>query len=222
MTVEKDKILRTLQAMKPSELKAMAAKFDPPIETKKTWSGKKLARAIRKRQLIEEAKIKKVVDKIDKATHDKNPEFEAALNVPDIPDEIPQETRGGKREGAGRPEGSTTEKMAIKKLGDIKIPNAAIKAMCVGTFTGWAWLTKVPQIRLNDEEANFLSLPLTKIQEYFWPGLVPEILGVIGEAMFAFVVVTKTRIDLINALRQAKKDGVNVPKNIDEIDPRLN
>lgn len=210
-----DKILRQLEAMKISELRLMAGKFKPSLHLKKTWKGKRIAKAIRERQIEVEENLKSD-QVIEVNTAPRNLDFEAAVVVPDLTDEKPVENRGGSREGSGRKPGMTAEKAAVKKLDDIKIPNAAIKAGIVGTYKGWAWLVKVPQLRLKDEEADFLALPVTKIQEYFWPGLVPEIFGVIGELIFAFGVVNMPRVELMNALHEAKREGKDLQPIIDK------
>jgi len=71
-------------------------------------------------------------------------------------------------------------------------------------FTVWAKRVKVNQIRLSDTEADTLALPLTQLQDYYFPDAIPEIAWVWLSAAGAFVMIVDAKIRLIEAARAAK------------------
>jgi len=128
-----------------------------------------------------------------------NPVFEAAAKV----EEPYVEKRGGYREGAGRPLGMTDEKAKVKNLP--KIPSNSIKHGAVTVFSFWSREAKIEDLALTDEEAELWSLPATQLQEYYWPGLIPEILSIWIEFIYASIRIMESRFDLIDKVRKQRR-----------------
>jgi len=129
----------------------------------------------------------------------RNPEFEKAAQVT----EPPIENRGGVREGAGRPLGMTEEKARIKNLP--KQPSNSIKHGAVSLFLFWSKAAKIEDLALTDEEVNLWSLPATQLQENYFPGLIPEIMSIWVEFIYATTRIMKSRFDLIDEVRRQRR-----------------
>lgn len=192
-------------------LRTMAKGFEPPIELKPTWTKKKIARLIIKRQGSNQVRKKQQPANQPPAEQQApgpapgpaapNIGFEKAATVT----EPPIEKRGGVREGAGRPMGMTDEKAKVKNLP--KYPSIPIKQGVQALFDLWASFAKIEQLALSEPEADLLSLPLTQLQEYYFPGILPEIAGAWIMFIFAFTRVIKPRIDLIDVVRKQRRSA---------------
>jgi hypothetical protein len=90
-----------------------------------------------------------------------NPEFVKQL------EDLKKVGPGGAREGAGRPAGSTTEKIASEKMGTAA--NPAIVGLLKLPFELWAQLTKLDDMALTENEAKLLGLPATQLVNYYLP-----------------------------------------------------
>lgn len=119
------------------------------------------------------------------------------------PEQPKKENRGGPREGAGRPLGLTDEKAKVKNLP--QYPSIPIKQGCQALFDLWSTAAKIEQLALSDDEADILSLPLTQLQEYYFPGILPEIAGTWIMLIFAVTRVVKPRIDIVNTVRKERR-----------------
>jgi hypothetical protein len=167
---------------------------------KKTTKTKKTKKVTSKPKQPEKPKIEQPA----------NPEFEkeASKNVT----EPKKENRGGARPGAGRPPGLTDEKAKVKNLP--QYPSIPIRQGCQALFDLWSSAAKIEQLSLSDEEADLLSLPLTQLQEFYFPGILPEIAGTWIMLIFAATRVVKPRIEIVNqvrAERRAEKQGGDQP-----------
>jgi len=105
-----------------------------------------------------------------------NPEFEKMLDSdkisssldsgynPDIPDQPQAETRGGFREGAGRPFGQTEERSRCERLLKLEKPDIAVQKILQGLNLALGKATGVPfSFDQVDEIALGVTLPL-----YYW------------------------------------------------------
>lgn len=90
-----------------------------------------------------------------------NPEFVEKLQ------DLKKVGPGGARENAGRPPGSTAEKIAAEKMGTIA--NPAIIGLLKLPFELWAQLTKLDSMALTEDEAKLLGLPATQLVNYYLP-----------------------------------------------------
>lgn len=163
--------------------------------------------------MAKKTKKKTVKKKAKKVTPEEKPaqpvdnSFEQAVAEAEA-SEPKIENRGGVRAGAGRPAGLTAEKAAVKNLP--KYPSIPIKQGCQSLFDLWATAAKIEQLALTDEEADLLSLPLTQLQEYYFPGILPEIAGSWIMLIFAATRIVKPRIDIIETTRKQRRQ--NKPK----------
>ena len=136
-----------------------------------------------------------------------NPEFEkvaAAAAAAEVAGQ-PKDNRGGAREGAGRPLGLTDEKAKVKNLP--QYPSIPIKQGCQALFDLWSSAAKIEQLALSEDEADLLSLPLTQLQEFYFPGILPEIAGTWIMLIFAVTRVVKPRIEIVNKVRKERRKG---------------
>ena len=201
--------------------------LEPPLILKKTWTGKQIARKIYERRVIEDkARSQTISTSAHDSTGDThsiadaatvlqpvNTDFEAAAQAKAIEEE--PKKRGGYREGAGRPPGLTDEKARAKNLP--KYPNIAIKQGVEWLFELWASAMKIELLALDENEAMLLSLPITQIQEYFFPGFIPEIAGAFVMLIYATTKITKPRFALIRELHKAKAEGRDISTVLSEL-----
>jgi len=106
----------------------------------------------------------------DTVTQTVNPAFEAAIdNEPAdvIPDE-PVETRGGFREGAGRPIGQTDKRARCEQLMKRDVPDIAIQQLLVGLNLGLFVKTGVP---FTEAQIDKIALGITLPLYYWFPSL---------------------------------------------------
>lgn len=93
------------------------------------------------------------------------PSFDALLEGDEsIPAESGGDGRGGKREGAGRPEGSTDEVCRMKRLS--QQPHPVVTSSLEFLFARWAASVGCDQIKLDKDEAFALALAWTQIGDY--------------------------------------------------------
>ena len=130
-----------------------------------------------------------------------NPEFEAAAKV----EEPYVEKRGGVRPNAGKPLGMTDEKARVKNLP--KVPSNSIKHGAVTLFLFWSKKANIEDLALTDEEADLWSLPATQLQENYFPGLIPEIMSIWIEFIYASIRIMESRFDLINEVRKQRREA---------------
>lgn len=131
-----------------------------------------------------------------------NPAFEQAAQVI-VP---PKENRGGVREGAGRPLGLTDEKAKVKNLP--QYPSTPIKHSLEGLFALWALAIKIEEVELTEEESFSWSLSLTQLQEFYYPGMVPEIAEAWASFVFGSIFIVKKRFKIISkTLKQRQAAG---------------
>jgi len=202
--------IKALEAMKIEQLREAAASFDPPIKLAYNATRKRIINAIIERE-DQAANMKSAINIVGKMNEQRpaNPDFEQAVSS--APVEAPPENRGGARPGAGRPAGLTDEKARVKNLPQYS--SAPVRQACVSLFDWWATLTRVRDIALSSDEAEVIALPITQLQEYYFPGMIPEIAAVWIGFIYAATIVVKPRIELINELRRQKAGGqaVNQP-----------
>lgn len=201
-----DKIFKQLLELEKKELLEMAA--ENKVDVKNYWNKKKISEAIREKQIADEAAA---------AGQGGNPEFEQQLkdNLQETVSRTPDEKRGGFREGSGRPEGMTNDKAAVRNLPTV--PNESIKKGCEMLFGLWSNSMKIPEIALNDAEAEALALPVTQLQEYYLAGQVPEIAWVWIGAIGTFYAIADTRIKIIKEVRANAKAGHKIDPGQDGI-----
>ena len=118
------------------------------------------------------------------------------------------EKRGGVRPGAGRPEGLTAEKAKVKNLP--QFPAAPIKQGLQSLFDLWSAAAKIEELALSEDEADLLSLPITQLQEYYFPGILPEIAGTWIMLIFATSRIIKPRIKIINKTRMIRRTAAEM------------
>lgn len=201
------KAYKHLMKKKIKDLVYIAGSFDPPIILKPTWTKDKITKLILERQNIPV----KAPDHIEQGPV--NPDFEAAAQV----DEPVKEKRGGVRPGAGRTPGMTDEKAKVRHLP--QVPSTPIKQGCQSLFDFWASAAKIEELALTDDEAETLSLPITQLQEYYFPGILPEIAGTWIMLIFAVSRVVKPRIDKVNVVRKHRKE-TRVQSSLEDRTPR--
>ncbi len=212
MTQKIDKKLRTLQAMQRRTLVKLCKEFDPPVEYKTSWRGPQIAEAIYKRELYElnkppeEQQGGDTPEKPDKpeGQRPKSEAFEEAVGGGQGFEPV-KETRGGPRPGAGRPLGMTADKAVVKNLP--QQPNETIVKTVEMIFSIWAHRVRVPEVAVTGDEARQLALPITQLQEHYWPGGIPEIAWVWIAAATAFYSVVDSRIRIIKAAREKKAEN---------------
>jgi len=138
----------------------------------------------------------------------RKPEFESlATEGPEIAPELPQDEwdgRGGAREGAGRPPGSP-EELRVQRIRRNKVPDPVIKFAFECLFEGWESAVKVKGLALSKDEADTITVPVTNLKEYYFPGLdlSPVLEMWIGLAIGVKAVV-QGRIVLIREARKAE------------------
>lgn len=222
----KDRRLLELERKPKAALVEIAKALDPPLPLKKTWTGKQLAAKIYERRMIEakaREQLPKRSEKPSEPVSDLPPtknivepinlRFEAAAKSKPG-DEAPKK-RGGFRPGSGRPPGLTDAKARAKNLP--KYPNVAIKQGGEWVFELWASAMKIEMLALDDDEAMLLSLPITQIQEYFFPDLIPEIAGAFVMLIYATTKIAKPRLALIRELHKAKSEGRDIEPILNEL-----
>jgi hypothetical protein len=207
---EQKKYQKELRKKKIGELRKIAGRFEPPIVLKPSWTRDKIAKLILKRRMDAERGLKasrekgvshpSVFAQERKEQQPVNPEFEQAVKVA----EPVEEKRGGVREGAGRPKGMTDEKAKVRHLP--QVPSTPIKQGCWALFDFWASAAKIEELALSDDEAETLSLPITQLQEYYFPGILPEIAGTWVMLIFAVSRIVKPRVDMVNVVRKKRKE----------------
>ena len=207
---EQKKYQKELRKKKIGELRKIAGRFEPPIELKPSWTRDKIAKLIFERRMdvarglstSQEKGVShpSVFAQEHKEQQPVNPEFEQAVKVA----EPVEEKRGGVREGAGRPKGMTDEKAKVRHLP--QVPSTPIKQGCWALFDFWASAAKIEELALSDDEAETLSLPITQLQEYYFPGILPEIAGTWVMLIFAVSRIVKPRVDMVNKVRNQRKE----------------
>jgi hypothetical protein len=162
--------------------------------------------AKKKTPIKKHAKPKPKPEKKPTGPQPPSPEFEAAVTPPIAePTETDKDGRGGQRPGAGRPPGLTAVKAKVKNLP--QQPNQTIKKGLESLFLLWANRVNVDGLRLSEAEADQLALPVTQLQEFYFPDGVPEIAWVWMSAAFCIVTITDAKIRLIKAARASKQQG---------------
>jgi hypothetical protein len=203
---EQKKYQKELRKKKIGELRKIAGRFEPPIKLKPSWTRDKIIKLILQRRRIEKAEpifdiTQQIKDEQDRAEQQPvNPEFEQAVKV----EEPKVEKRGGVREGAGRTKGLTDEKAKVKNLPQLS--STPIRQGCQSLFDLWASAAKIEQLALSEDEAEKLSLPITQLQEFYFPGILPEIAGTWIMLIFAVSRIVKPRIDMVNVVRKQRKE----------------
>lgn len=213
MDDQQKKELKDLLKKKIGELRREAGGHG--IEIKPTWTRIKIANLIIERRFAMAQHIKdKVPAKKDSQPAGRpaerqpaestavNPEFEKAAQVVVEPTEK-REKRGGVREGAGKPFGLTDEKAKVKNLP--QYPSNPIKQGSQALFDLWASAAKIEQLALSEDEADLLSLPITQLAEFYFPGIIPEIAGTWVMLIFAFTRVVQPRMKLIDEVRKLRR-----------------
>ncbi|MFA5422447.1 MAG: hypothetical protein WC374_01135 [Phycisphaerae bacterium] len=214
-----DSVLRQLIALKRKELIAMASEFSPPVELKQSWNARQIAFAIRKRQLADQAAAGN--EPIPPRTD--NPEFEQAVSDIPLTADSPAETRGGARPGAGRPAGSTTEHVRIKRVMEISQPNETIKGAYEMAFG--LMIIRCEQLApiLTKERAYELSIPMTKICEFYYKDAIPEETLMWMELAISHGVVAVEVLNFISDVRTGKiKKEVNNGQSTESDNNRQN
>jgi hypothetical protein len=208
---EQKKYQKELRKKKIAELRKIAGRFEPPIELKPSWTRDKISKLILHRRMDAERELNASQEKgvshpsvfaqDRKEQQPVNPEFEQAVKVVDKPK---KEKPGGVREGAGRPKGLTDEKAKVKNLPQLS--STPIRQGCQSLFDFWASAAHIEQLALSDDEAEKLSLPITQLQEFYFPGILPEIAGTWIMLIFAVSRIVKPRIDMVNVVRKQRKE----------------
>lgn len=199
---ERKRAYKILMKMKIGELREIAERFEPPIVLKPSWTRDKIAKLILTRRFQVVPVAQQIKEKVPVKQQEKqpvNPEFEQAVAEPVA------EKRGGVRPGSGRPPGLTDEKAKVKNLP--QYPSNPIKQGIQSVFDVWASAAKIEELALTDKEADLLALPLTQLQEYYFPGILPEIAGTWIMLIFAVSRVVKPRADMINDVRKQRKEA---------------
>lgn len=202
---EQKKYQKELRKKKIGELRKIAGRFEPPIKLKPSWTRDKIAKLILQRRFEIVPVAQQIKDKISASVQERkeqqpvNPEFEQAVKV-----EQPKAKVGGVREGAGRPKGMTDEKAKVRNLP--QVPSTPIRQGLQSLFDVWASAAKIEELALSDDEAETLSLPITQLQEYYFPGILPEIAGTWIMLIFATSRIIKPRIDMVNVVRKQRKE----------------
>jgi hypothetical protein len=190
---------RALLKKKLGELHQICWAFNPAIQVHAKDTKGELVKKIIDRE-DEESKKPSSPSLLTAGTDDIGPPrpiFEEAAAGP--------ERRGGPRPGAGRPLGMTDEKAAVKNLP--KQPNMAIRQGLYVAGQAWAQSVKIPAVAFDDEETDLIALPLSQLQEYYFPGLIPEIAAVWVSLAYGLARVVKVRLDLIKEVQAARKEG---------------
>jgi hypothetical protein len=212
-----DKHKQALAKMGLKQLREAALTFDPPIELKWNDTRPRIVKKIIEREQQESERKSDVETKpATSVKSNVNTEFEAAAAAVTEPPKV--DRRGGAGRGQGRPLGLTDEKAAVKNLP--KQPNMAIRQGVYVLGQAWAASVKIPAVAFNDEETDLLALPLSQLQEFYFPGLIPEIAAVWVSLAYGIAKVVKVRVDLINEVRKARKEGTNVERIIRIVDGR--
>jgi hypothetical protein len=133
--------------------------------------------------------------------------------------EIIEESRGGKRENSGRPEGQTETHAKVDRCRAIVKSDPTIFFFTSGLFSFWALKTGVYKIAEEcDPKAESLALSITKFMRYQWPGLQldPRIefgCGILRELKDCFMW-GKEIID--KSEQQPESGGDNLAKDISD------
>ena len=203
---DRKKYQKDLRKKKIGELREIAGRFEPPIKLKPSWTRDKIAKLIMERRFEIVPVAQQIKEKVPipvpglKEQQPVNPDFEAAVKS-----EPAKAKSGGVREGAGRPKGMTDEKAKVRHLPQVS--STPIKQGCQSLFDFWASAAKIEQLALSEDEAEKLSLPITQLQEFYFPGILPEIAGTWIMLIFAVSRIVKPRVDLINVVRKQRREA---------------
>lgn len=174
------------------------------------WNKVTLAKKILEKQKLDELTEDVPVQPEPESDKSKRrPDFETLATegpaiVPDSP-QVDEQGPGGVREGAGRTPGLTDEKARVQRVVKNQVPDPTIRFAFECLFDGWESAVKVKGIRLSADEADTISVPITNLKEYYFPGLdlSPALQMWIGLAIGVKAVV-KSRIALIREARKAE------------------
>ncbi len=214
MDAHKDALLK-----KPiNQLRELAAVFDPPIELGKIDTRKVIVKKILAREEQEASSSPKAgPDDIGPA----RPAFEQA--AAEVVGGESTERRGGPRPGAGRPLGMTDEKAKARNLPQVS--NATINKAIFLAGQAWAQSVEIPAVAFDEKETELLALPVTQIQERYFPGIIPEMGHAFVALLYGIHQLVITRLILIKEVQAARKAGrgkeveavVNKPKEDSEV-----
>ena len=194
-------------------LRRMAKKLK--IKVAVGWNKETLSRKILEKQKLSELDETPVQPGPEPEESKRKPDFEdLATEGPEIAPESLQPDEqgpGGYREGAGRTPGLTDEKARVQRVVKNQVPDPTIKFAFECLFDGWETAVKVKGIRLTSDEADTITVPITNLKDYYFPGLElsPAIQMWIGLAIGVKAVV-QSRIALI---REAGKAEPETPES---------
>ena len=199
---------KELQRKKIVDLRRIASELG--IEYDKRWIRSKLVKEILNKT---ESALEPANPSVQQPA---NPEFERA--AAEKAAEPVKDNRGGAREGAGRPLGLTDEKAKVRNLP--QFPSNPIRQGICSLFDLWATAAKIEELALSEDEADMESLPLTQLQEYYFPNILPEIAGSWIMLIFATTRIMKPRIKLINKVR-AERQAAKQNKPRENVRPSM-
>jgi hypothetical protein len=206
-----DEVLRVLCKMKRPELVAMAGEFHPPVSVGPKWNTRKIALAIRQRQK-EDAGTNSAGSMSPALPGGKDapavPADQAAQPLPGFLDDKPGDEgsdkidgRGGPRPGAGRPLGMTDEKAKVRNLPTI--PNETVVKLLLMAGGMIAGKTGIAETVFTRQEAEELGLPVTQLQEYYFPDGIPEIAWAWVSLIVTIYSVADAKVKIVKAARAA-------------------
>jgi len=126
------------------------------------------------------------------------------------------ETRGGKRPGAGRPKKSTNLKAETDRIAELSSvePNPLFLPFIETPFVAWAEKTGIKEIELKDKDARAICKPVTGLVEYYLPIIAQNpILAMWFGLASAITAATWPRLKLVREVRIAKGPAAAVGKD---------
>ena len=117
---------------------------------------------------------------------------------------------GGAREGAGRPQGTTAEIAAVRRLSNV--PHPVVRDLLESMFQAWAAAVKCPDVALTKDEAVDLALPWTNVLELAGVAqkIPPWLTAVVG-CIWTTANVVKSKSKLAREAVQARKAVASQP-----------
>ena len=105
----------------------------------------------------------------------------------------------------------TKEEMIAERDTLVQEPNLLLIPILKAPFSLWAAREKIEELRLLDEEAYKLALPLTQITEYFFPGKIPAIIYACSSLVFTGISIMQPRMNKIKEVRIEREKSESNP-----------
>jgi len=164
---------------------------------------------------------KKTVKKVKPKKQTRKPDFEKALDEVIAKDQVGElregpgtARRGGTRSGPGGQGPCAPDNLARLDRELSKAPKALAPVLKI-PFSIWANVSQIPEMKLNDAEAQEWAEPIIDLLEYYFPGKIPEIVWIWLMFLTATEKVIDSRVKIRYEKRQERKRSGLAPGQFD-------